>query len=151
MSCLNTVPFVDALLVNCARNHSALQHRLVFFQIGLASRVTGLRKHLVLSSSSTFSVCFSPPMASQQTEERVYHPKDTIAAALKSTALTGGVGLFASAVQNTLVKQNVGPLGIFVRSGSTIGIFGMSCFLMAAVRDCADRSLFVDSGNGRCI
>jgi hypothetical protein len=90
-------------------------------------------------------------MASQQTEERVYHPKDTIAAALKSTALTGGVGLFASAVQNTLVKQNVGPLGIFVRSGSTIGIFGMSCFLMAAVRDCADRSLFVDSGNGRCI
>lgn len=39
---------------------------------------------------------------------------------------TGGVGLFASAVQNTLLKQNVGPWGIFVRSGSTIGIMGMS-------------------------
>lgn len=55
-----------------------------------------------------------------------YHPKDAIRAALKTTMLTGGIGLFTSAVQNTLVKRNVGPWGIFVRSGSTIGIFGMS-------------------------
>ncbi|KAL2216211.1 NADH-ubiquinone oxidoreductase [Thermoascus aurantiacus ATCC 26904] len=61
-------------------------------------------------------------MASK-TEEKVYQPKDAIAAALKTTMLTGGIGLFASAVQNTLVKENVGPWGVFVRSGSTIGIF----------------------------
>lgn len=58
------------------------------------------------------------------TEEH-YHPKNTIMASLKTTMLTGGVGLFTSAVQNTLVKKNVGPWGVFVRSGSTIGLFGM--------------------------
>lgn len=65
-------------------------------------------------------------MASQQAEEKVYHPQDAIDAALKSTVLTGGFGLFASAVQNTLAKQNVGPLGIFFRSGGTIASFGMT-------------------------
>ncbi|PWY94375.1 NADH-ubiquinone oxidoreductase 213 kDa subunit [Aspergillus sclerotioniger CBS 115572] len=37
--------------------------------------------------------------------------------------LTGGAGLFASAVQNTLTRQNVGPMGVFVRTGGTVGIF----------------------------
>ena len=64
------------------------------------------------------------------TEEHSYHPKDAVGAAMKATALTGGVGLFASAVQNTLVKQNVGPLGVFVRSGGTIGIFGMNLLIL---------------------
>ncbi|PYH89923.1 NADH-ubiquinone oxidoreductase [Aspergillus ellipticus CBS 707.79] len=57
------------------------------------------------------------------TEEHHYHPKDAISSSLKSTMLTGGVGLFASAVQNTLTRRNVGPWGVFVRSGGTIGIF----------------------------
>ncbi|KAL2009844.1 hypothetical protein VTN00DRAFT_5651 [Thermoascus crustaceus] len=57
------------------------------------------------------------------TEEKVYHPKDAISASLKTTMLTGGIGLFASAVQNTLAKQNIGPWGVFTRTGSTIGIF----------------------------
>ncbi|KAH8434996.1 uncharacterized protein LDX57_012625 [Aspergillus melleus] len=55
--------------------------------------------------------------------EEHFHPKNTIMASLKTTMLTGGVGLCASAVQNTLVKKNVGPWGVFVRSGSTIGLF----------------------------
>lgn len=59
------------------------------------------------------------------TEDHSYHPKDAIAASMKTTVLTGGVGLFASAVQNTLVRKNVGPWGVFVRSGGTIGVFGM--------------------------
>ena len=54
-----------------------------------------------------------------------YQPKDAVNGALKTTLLTGSVGLFASAVQNTLVKRNVGPMGVLVRSGGTIGIFGM--------------------------
>lgn len=62
-----------------------------------------------------------------QVEEHSYHPKDAISAAIKTTALTGSVGLFASAVQNTLVKRNVGPLGVFIRSGGTIGVLGMAC------------------------
>lgn len=64
-------------------------------------------------------------MASQ-TEEHVYHPKDAVSGSLKTSMYTGTVGLFASAVQNTLLKQNVGPWGVFVRSGSTIGIMSMS-------------------------
>ena len=65
-------------------------------------------------------------MASQNAQqEHVYHAQDAVSAALKATTLTGGVGLFASAVQNTLTKQNIGPMGVFVKSGGTIGIFGM--------------------------
>ncbi|KAJ5570526.1 NADH-ubiquinone oxidoreductase [Penicillium hispanicum] len=56
-------------------------------------------------------------------QDHSYHPQDAVSAAIKATTLTGGVGLFASAVQNTLTRQNVGPLGVFIRSGGTIGIF----------------------------
>lgn len=69
-----------------------------------------------------------PPAAAtmaSHTEEHIYHPKDAVSGALRTTMYTGGVGLFASAVQNTLLKQNVGPWGVFVRSGNTIGIMGM--------------------------
>ncbi|KAL4797231.1 hypothetical protein BDV19DRAFT_359182 [Aspergillus venezuelensis] len=52
-----------------------------------------------------------------------YHPQDTIARTFKTTGLTGFVGLFASAVQNTLAKQNLGAWGVVTRSGGTIGIF----------------------------
>lgn len=64
-------------------------------------------------------------MASQHEEQHNYHPQDAISAALKATTLTGGVGLFAAAVQNTLTKRNIGPMGIFIKGGGTIGIFGM--------------------------
>lgn len=73
-------------------------------------------------------------MASQQTENH-YHPHDAIGAALKATTLTGGVGLFAAAVQNTLTKQNVGPLGVFLKSGGTIGIFGMEMAILDLVKE----------------
>ncbi|KAE8356900.1 hypothetical protein BDV28DRAFT_42245 [Aspergillus coremiiformis] len=57
------------------------------------------------------------------TEDHSYHPKDAIQAALKTTMLTGGIGLFGSAVQNTLARKNVGAWGVFMKSGGTIGIF----------------------------
>lgn len=79
------------------------------------------------TSRSTRSSSLQPTMAHHaESEDRSYHPKDAVSAAIKATALTGSVGLFASAVQNTLTKQNVGPLGVFVRSGSTIGVLGMN-------------------------
>ncbi|KAL4881380.1 hypothetical protein BJY04DRAFT_188786 [Aspergillus karnatakaensis] len=52
-----------------------------------------------------------------------YHPKDTVGRTFNTTALTGFVGLFTSAVQNTLVRRNVGGWGVLTKSGSTIGIF----------------------------
>jgi hypothetical protein len=59
----------------------------------------------------------------QRTDE--YHPKDAVGDAIKATLVTGGAGAFISTIQNTLTKQNVGAWGVFTRSGSTIGIFGM--------------------------
>lgn len=63
-------------------------------------------------------------------EQDGYHPQDALGAALKTSMLTGGVGLFASAVQNTLVKRNVGPWGVFTRSGGTVAIFSMRKLLV---------------------
>lgn len=54
-----------------------------------------------------------------------YHPKDALGDAVKAILVTGGAGAFISTIQNTLTKQNVGAWGVFTRSGSTIGIFGM--------------------------
>ncbi|KAJ5190409.1 Mitochondrial inner membrane translocase subunit Tim17/Tim22/Tim23/peroxisomal protein PMP24 [Penicillium cinerascens] len=61
-------------------------------------------------------------MAHHESEDHSYHPQDALSVAMKATALTGGIGLVGSAVQNTLARQNVGALGIFMRSGSTIGV-----------------------------
>ena len=55
-------------------------------------------------------------------EDTPYKPKDAILVALRGAATTGLAGLFAAAVQNTLEKRNVGPWGVFTRSGGTIGI-----------------------------
>lgn len=57
-------------------------------------------------------------------EDGQYHAKDTISATIKATMITSTAGLFTSAVQNSLAKQNVGPLGIFTRTGGTIAMFG---------------------------
>lgn len=65
-------------------------------------------------------------------EDHSYHPKDALSSSIKATALTGSVGLFASAVQNTLVRRNVGPFGVFTRSGATIGVLGMYSFQLNA-------------------
>lgn len=54
-----------------------------------------------------------------------FHPQDLINETLKTTLIMGGAGLFASTVQNTLQKRNVGPMGVFTVTGRTIGTFGM--------------------------
>ncbi|KAL2829017.1 Tim17/Tim22/Tim23/Pmp24 family-domain-containing protein [Aspergillus cavernicola] len=56
-------------------------------------------------------------------EDHPYHPQDTIGKTFRTTGITTTVGLFTSAVQNTLARSNVGPWGIFARTGSTIGVF----------------------------
>ncbi|KAH8819631.1 hypothetical protein F5884DRAFT_659301 [Xylogone sp. PMI_703] len=52
-----------------------------------------------------------------------YHPKDAIGAAINGTLITGAAGAMLSAVQNTLAKRNVGPWGVFTRTGGTIAVF----------------------------
>ncbi|KAL8735557.1 MAG: hypothetical protein Q9166_000725 [cf. Caloplaca sp. 2 TL-2023] len=60
-------------------------------------------------------------MASE--DKPVYQPKDAISASVRSTMIVGGAGLFLSAVQNSLTRQNVTGWGVITRTGGTIGIF----------------------------
>lgn len=64
----------------------------------------------------------SPNMAS---EDHTYHPKDAIAATVRTTMITGAAGTIVSGIQNTLTKQNVGAMGVLTRTGGTIAVFGM--------------------------
>ena len=54
-----------------------------------------------------------------------YEPQDAIAKTIPATLIAGTAGLLASAVKNTLTKENVGPMGVFTRTGGTIAVFGM--------------------------
>jgi hypothetical protein len=54
----------------------------------------------------------------------VYHPKDAIAETTKTALITGGFGALFAGIQNTLTRQNVGPLGFFTRFGGTTTVFG---------------------------
>lgn len=60
-------------------------------------------------------------------DEPVYQPQDAIRDALKTSLITGSGGLLFAAVQNTLVRQNIGAMGVFTRFGGTIGMFGRHC------------------------
>lgn len=53
-----------------------------------------------------------------------FRRRDTIGLATKGTLILGGAGLFVSAVQNTLTKQNVSPFSVVTRTGGTIATFG---------------------------
>src|SRR5947209_19108759 len=53
-----------------------------------------------------------------------YEPKDAIAQSVRSATFTGSAGLLLAAVQNTLLRENVGAFGVFSRFGGTIALFG---------------------------
>lgn len=57
-------------------------------------------------------------------EDTIYQPKNAVNQTVKATMITGGAGLFASAIQNTLTKENIGAFGVFTRTGGTIATFG---------------------------
>lgn len=63
------------------------------------------------------------PVPLTMAHDHQYHPKDTIGRTIKTTMVTAGAGTFVSAIQNTLQKQNYGPMGVFTRSGTTIATF----------------------------
>ena len=54
----------------------------------------------------------------------VYEAKGVVALAAQMGLYTGGVGLFISAIQNALTSHNRGAMGVFTRTGGTIGFFG---------------------------
>jgi len=64
-------------------------------------------------------------------EAGVYVPKDAIGATVKAGMITTGAGLFVSAIQNTLTRQNVGSMGVLTRTGGTVAVFGGSCHVVS--------------------
>ncbi len=59
-----------------------------------------------------------------ESKPREFIPQDTVKAAVNGSLLLGGAGLAVSAIQNALVKRNIGPWGVFTRSGGIIVVFG---------------------------
>ncbi|KIV77272.1 hypothetical protein PV11_09083 [Exophiala sideris] len=82
----------------------------------------------------------------------VYHPKDALATTVHAVTYTGAAGLFLAAVQNTVAKENVGPLGVFSRFGRTIGIFaamgGTYAFVSTASANLRETSDLVNHAIG---
>lgn len=56
-------------------------------------------------------------------QDRVYTEKDAVFLGLKSTMISGSVGLMVSALQNALSKDSYGMKGILTRTGGTIATF----------------------------
>ena len=59
-----------------------------------------------------------------------YQVKPTVKYAATVGAQAGVVGAVVSAIQNALGTHNKGALGVFTRSGGTIGFFGAFFFLV---------------------
>lgn len=60
-----------------------------------------------------------------QPAAEAYEEKQTIKYASTVALQAGLVGVLASAVQNALASHNQGAMGVFTRSGGTIGFFGV--------------------------
>lgn len=52
-----------------------------------------------------------------------YHPQDALKAGINGALITGTAGAFASAIQNSLHKKNIGMMGVFTRTGGTAFVF----------------------------
>jgi len=63
--------------------------------------------------------------ASTSDAGEVYEPKAAVKAAFTMGMYTGGIGLFFSTIQNALGSHNRGALGVFTRTGGTIGFFAL--------------------------
>lgn len=59
----------------------------------------------------------------RRSEAKPYEFKDAIAGTVAMTGAMGGLGLFFSAVQNALTRQNIGAWGVITRYGGTTATF----------------------------
>ena len=64
------------------------------------------------------------PKPSTQQDDEVYEARPTIQYAARVGLQAGIVGTIVSTLQNALGKHNHGAMGVFTRTGGTIGLFG---------------------------
>lgn len=62
-----------------------------------------------------------------------YHQTDVLAPAFSAGLTSAGVGLFVSAVKNSLESHNKGAMGVFTRTGWIAGYFAAAGFVFSAV------------------
>lgn len=62
-----------------------------------------------------------------------YHPVAPLAPAFNAGVTGAGVGLFVSAIQNSLQNHNKGAMGVFTRTGWMIGYFATAGFVFSYV------------------
>jgi len=63
------------------------------------------------------------PTSSSQSTAPIYEAKAPVANAANVALKAGAVGFFVSSLQNALQKHNYGAMGVFTRTGGTIGFF----------------------------
>ncbi|KAK8082802.1 hypothetical protein PG996_001583 [Apiospora saccharicola] len=51
-----------------------------------------------------------------------FHPKNAVKSAVTGSMVGGAAGFFASAIQNSLAKTNVGAWGVVTRTGGTVAV-----------------------------
>lgn len=127
------VSFVKMMLQKVCQDHQ----QLAILQT--PSHTLGANYLIALTHTSrqpSLVFCFPfPAEAIMSSTAETYQPQDAISSTIKTTLMTGAVGLFASSVQNTLQKRNYGPWGVITRTGGTIALFGMEDSLVSMAMD----------------
>lgn len=75
-------------------------------------------------------------------QEPVFVPRPAVYNASMVALQSAGVGVFISAVQNALGQHNAGAMGIFTRTGGTIGFFGTTLGADESVFSSLNQRLF---------
>ncbi|BEJ14920.1 hypothetical protein CspHIS471_0406870 [Cutaneotrichosporon sp. HIS471] len=68
-------------------------------------------------------------------ETNMFHEHPTLQSAIRVTLESAGAGLLVSAAQNALHTHDKGAMGIFTRTGGTIGLFAAMGFSFSFVAD----------------
>jgi hypothetical protein len=76
-----------------------------------------------------------------QSPEVPFHARNALKSSMSAAGVGFAGGFLASAVQNSLVKHNVGAMGVFTRTGGTVATFSMSWKRLPPVAWAASRGL----------
>ncbi|KAF5336883.1 hypothetical protein D9611_003156 [Ephemerocybe angulata] len=84
-----------------------------------------------------------------------FHPKPVLEYASSSALKGAGVGLFVSTLQNALGNHSKGAMGVFTRTGGTIGFFAVLSGSFAAteaiVRNTREQDDALNGAAGACV
>lgn len=65
----------------------------------------------------------APPDQQTQVEPEHFEARTTLSNGMSAAVGSAAAGVFVSAIQNSISSHDKGAMGVFTRSGSTIGLF----------------------------